>query len=106
MVTSLHLVLGVDKRIELYSYFGEKEREWLLESTVNYIRAIGGPEGREALLVGLKNGQVFFTRTDTHTYSGSRGVCGQSLSGSSDQSVELNQMFRYKHDAQKNRCRR
>ena len=29
-----------------------------MESHVRYIKVVGGPPGREAMLVGLRNGQV------------------------------------------------
>ena len=44
--------------MQLYSFQGEKEREWILEEVIRYIKVVGGPPGREGLLVGLRNGVV------------------------------------------------
>jgi intraflagellar transport protein 122 len=46
------------QRVQLYSFQGEKEREWILEEVIRYIKVVGGPPGREGLLVGLRNGVV------------------------------------------------
>lgn len=47
-----------ERRIQCYDMRGLKEREWTLEGMSKYIKLLGGPPGKEALLLGLKNGQV------------------------------------------------
>lgn len=59
VLTGGHLVLCQDRRLQLYDFSGAWLREWRLDAVVRYIKVAGGPVGREALLVGLKSGQVW-----------------------------------------------
>jgi len=59
VVTSIDIVLCLERSLQLYSFRGVKVREWFLEASIRYIKVVGGPSGREGLLIGLKNGQVF-----------------------------------------------
>ncbi len=58
VVTSLHITLCLDKKLQLMNFQGKKEREWVLDSSIRYIKVIGGPPAKEGLLVGLKNGAL------------------------------------------------
>eukprot|EP00282_Hemiselmis_andersenii_P015967 CAMPEP_0114129596 /NCGR_PEP_ID=MMETSP0043_2-20121206/11561_1 /TAXON_ID=464988 /ORGANISM="Hemiselmis andersenii, Strain CCMP644" /LENGTH=1170 /DNA_ID=CAMNT_0001222885 /DNA_START=82 /DNA_END=3591 /DNA_ORIENTATION=- len=59
VVTSDHIILCLEKKLQLFDFKGEKEREWVLEAVIRYIKVVGGPPRREGLMVGLKNGSVF-----------------------------------------------
>eukprot|EP00656_Telonema_subtile_P040691 TRINITY_DN4577_c0_g1_i1.p1 TRINITY_DN4577_c0_g1~~TRINITY_DN4577_c0_g1_i1.p1 ORF type:complete len:1218 (-),score=334.96 TRINITY_DN4577_c0_g1_i1:117-3770(-) len=58
VVTSCHVTLCLERKLQLYNHTGEKEHEWVLESVIRYIKVVGGPIGKEGLIVGLKSGLV------------------------------------------------
>ena len=58
VVCSNHLVLCQEKRLQCLNFRGAKEREWIMESLIRYIKVVGGPTDKEGLLIGLKSGQV------------------------------------------------
>lgn len=58
VVGANHVVLCQEKRLQCMSFQGVREREWVMEAAIRYIKVTGGPPGKEGLLVGLKNGQV------------------------------------------------
>ncbi|CAB1442566.1 unnamed protein product [Pleuronectes platessa] len=57
-VCSEHIILSQEKRLQCLSFTSVREKEWVMESLIGYIKVIGGPPGREGLLVGLKNGAI------------------------------------------------
>ena len=59
VVTSAHIILCQEKKLQLFNFKGKKVREWVLEAIIRYIRVVGGPMGKEGLLIGLKNGCVY-----------------------------------------------
>ena len=58
VVCTNHLVLCQEKRLQCLNFQGVKEREWIMDSLIRYIKVVGGPPEREGMLLGLKNGQV------------------------------------------------
>eukprot|EP01013_Petalomonas_cantuscygni_P002133 TRINITY_DN12163_c0_g1_i1.p1 TRINITY_DN12163_c0_g1~~TRINITY_DN12163_c0_g1_i1.p1 ORF type:complete len:1301 (+),score=344.82 TRINITY_DN12163_c0_g1_i1:249-4151(+) len=58
VLTMYHVVLCLEQKLRLYDFNGVKVREWVLAAPIRYIKVVGGPPEREALLVGLKSGQV------------------------------------------------
>jgi len=58
VVTANHFILCHERKLQLYTFRGVREREWLLDSVIRYIKPVGGPAGREGLIVGLEDGNV------------------------------------------------
>lgn len=58
VVTSHHVILCNDKDLHCLDHKGMKQREWRVEAPMKYIKVVGGPPGREAILLGLKNGLI------------------------------------------------
>lgn len=63
---TIRMIYFQEKRLQCLSFQGTKEREWVMESLIRYIKVVGGPPGREGLLVGLKNGQVSYLSSYMH----------------------------------------
>ncbi|KAJ8959436.1 hypothetical protein NQ318_022128 [Aromia moschata] len=59
-----HLVICQEKTLQSMYFSGEREKEWNFESPIRYIKNVGGPPGKEGLLLGLKNGQVWEVHLD------------------------------------------
>ncbi|KAL0479772.1 intraflagellar transport protein [Acrasis kona] len=56
--TSNHIIQCQESALHMYDFKGVKVREWTLDSSIRYVKVVGGPADREAILVGLKNGVI------------------------------------------------
>ena len=59
VVTSANILLCQEKKLICYNMKGVKEREWIMDAQIRYLKVIGGLPGKEGLIVGVKNGQVW-----------------------------------------------
>ncbi|RTG82186.1 intraflagellar transport protein 122 [Schistosoma bovis] len=58
LIITNHLIICQNNCLSCINFKGIKEREWIVDSSVNCIRVIGGLPNKEGLLLGLKDGQV------------------------------------------------
>ncbi|CAG9763966.1 unnamed protein product [Ceutorhynchus assimilis] len=64
VVCSNHLIICQENTLQSLLFSGEKEKSWTFSSPIRYIKNIGGPAGKEGLLLGLKNGQAWQVHLD------------------------------------------
>lgn len=57
-VLAHHLVMVFDKKIQLLAFSGVLEREWIMDSSIRFVKTISGPPRQESMVVALKNGTV------------------------------------------------
>ncbi|GMS95607.1 hypothetical protein PENTCL1PPCAC_17781 [Pristionchus entomophagus] len=58
VVCAQHIITCNEKLLTSYDHKGVKQREWRLPSLVRYIKVVGGPTGKETLVVGVRNGMI------------------------------------------------
>lgn len=54
-----HFLLCCGDRLRLFTLKGVSEREWLFPAPIRCSKLVGGPAGREGVLVGLEDGLVY-----------------------------------------------
>ncbi|CAG9855625.1 unnamed protein product [Phyllotreta striolata] len=64
VVCSAHLVICQEKTLQSMLFTGEREQTWTFDAPIRYIKNVGGPPGKEGLVLGLKNGQVWEVHLD------------------------------------------
>lgn len=64
VVCTDHLIVCQETTLQSMFFNGETEKEWQFDSPIRYIKIIGGPPGKEGLILGLKNGQVWEVHLD------------------------------------------
>lgn len=58
VVTSSNILYCIDCRLEIISFEGDIVHKWTFDSQIKFVKVMGGPKGKEGVLVGLKDGHV------------------------------------------------
>eukprot|EP01022_Parablepharisma_sp_SALTPOND_P026511 TRINITY_DN64302_c3_g1_i1.p1 TRINITY_DN64302_c3_g1~~TRINITY_DN64302_c3_g1_i1.p1 ORF type:complete len:669 (-),score=64.28 TRINITY_DN64302_c3_g1_i1:1634-3640(-) len=53
-----NILICHERKMKLVDFAGQQEQEWNFDSFIRYVKMVGGPSGRETVLVGLRNGEV------------------------------------------------
>jgi intraflagellar transport protein 122 len=68
LLASSHLFVCLDNRLISYELTSNinsvPSREWTFESDIKYLKVLGGATKREALIAGLKNGEIYMIYVD------------------------------------------
>ncbi|BDA44995.1 Intraflagellar transport protein 122 homolog [Coccomyxa sp. Obi] len=64
MIAAHHLILCQERELQLLTFQGEMVNKWSVGAPVRYLRMLGGPEGSEGLVAGLKDGGVLYITLD------------------------------------------
>ena len=63
-VVSQNFLLCIGRKLQLFTFAAVRVREWVMDSTIRYIKPVGGPAGREGLIVGCDDGNVYRSGLD------------------------------------------
>ncbi|CAL8469254.1 g8795 [Coccomyxa elongata] len=64
MIAAHHLILCQERELQLLTFQGEMVNKWSVGAPVRYLRMVGGLEGSEGLVAGLKDGAVMYITLD------------------------------------------
>lgn len=56
---------GQERELQLLTFQGEMVNKWSVGAPVRYLRIVGGAEGSEGLVAGLKDGAVMCITLDS-----------------------------------------
>lgn len=94
LLAANNLIFCSTNMIQLYTFDGQLQRTWILDTYISYVKMNGGLEGREAILVALQNGMIYKIFIDNpfplELYQGSQAVLSLDLSLNRDKLAIIN----------------